>query len=259
MKWRSGFDGSDHGTTRTASSAEHSTDHSESIYQSYLLRALVSAASAESGVGEEETQQSMLRPVTVVAAGGIGWGEEGAVPAVEGFDVGDVGVREDGGAALGEEAQEGVVRRVEDERGDSDAIENAGSGGVVVVVVSAGEAGVQRGDAIVELAKGADAGGTAGVVGPGEERCLALEAAEQGAQELDLVEAVHRLMKRIRRWSKIDGGRDADDGTELWRCRVAKFAGELECEIAAHGVADERDGLEPVRLCEEAHHGEHVA
>src|SRR5260370_37699451 len=99
-----------------------------------------SAASAESGVGEEETQQRVRRPVTVVAAGGSGWGEEGAVSAVEGFDVTEAGVREDGGAALGEGAQKGIVQSMEDQRRRGDAMENAGGGGAGVVAVRAGEA-----------------------------------------------------------------------------------------------------------------------
>ena len=149
---------------------------------------------------------------------------------------------------------------MEDERGDGDAIEDAGGGGAVVVVVGAGEAGVEGGDAVVELAQGADAGGAVGVVGAGEERGLAAEAAEEGAEEFELVEAV------MGRWSaSAEGPRSTAGETPMteWRWvrrSSAEVAGEFEDEIAAHGVADERDGLEAVLSDEEvAHDGEDVA
>ena len=47
--------------------------------------------------------------------------------------------------------------------GDGDAVEDAGGGGAVVVVVGRTEAGVERGDAVVEVAQGAEAGAALGV------------------------------------------------------------------------------------------------
>ena len=118
----------------------------------------------------------MFGPVAVVAAAGIGAGEEGAVSAVLGFEEGDVGVGADGGAGFGGEADEGVVEGVEDEGGDADAVEDAGGGGTLVVVVGAVEAGVEGGDAVIELAQGLDVVGTAGVVSTREEDCLATKS-----------------------------------------------------------------------------------
>ena len=54
---------------------------------------------------------------------------------------------------------EGVVDGVEDEGGDGDVLKDAGGGGAVVVVVGTGEAGVEGGDAVIEVAQGVDAGG----------------------------------------------------------------------------------------------------
>ena len=65
-------------------------------------------------------------------------------------------------------------------------------------------------------------------------------------------------MKRVSRRSKIHRGRDANDGVELLRHSVAKFASKFEHEVSAHRVADQRDGLEAVLLDEEAHHHQHV-
>ena len=69
-----------------------------------------------------------------------------------GFDQGDGGVGSDERAALGRDADEGVVKGVQDEGGNGDAAEDAGGGGAVVVVVGALEAGVEGGDFFVEVA-----------------------------------------------------------------------------------------------------------
>ena len=39
----------------------------------------------------------------------------------------------------------------------------------------------------------------------------------------------------------------------------AQFAGEFEDEVSSHGIADQRDRLQPVPRDEVVHHGEHVA
>ena len=54
------------------------------------------------------------------------------------------------------------------------------------------------------------------------------------------------LVERVGGGAEVDGGRDSDDGVELGRGVGAEFAGEFEDEVAAHGVADERDGLKAV-------------
>ena len=178
----------------------------------------------------------------------VGWLEEG-----------DVRVGQDRGAALRSDADERVVDGVEDESGDGDAVDDAGSSGAMVVVVGAGEAGVESGDAVVEVAQGADAGGLIGVVGAREEGRFAAEAAEERAQEFHLVEAVEGAVERVGGGAEVERRRDADDGVELCEGVVVEFAGELEDEVAAHGVADERDGLKAVEADEEAHDGEDVA
>ena len=82
----------------------------------------------------------------------------------------DVGVCVDGVAALGDEADEWVVQGMQDQRGNGDAIKDACGGGAVVVIVGAGKAGVQRGDAIVELTQRANSGGAVSIVSAREER-----------------------------------------------------------------------------------------
>ena len=124
------------------------------------------------GVREDEAEGCVLSPVTIVAVGVLGGGEEGAVAAVTGFEEGDVRVGFDDGACLGGEADEGVVAGVDEERGDGDAIEHARGGGAVVVVVCGLKAGVECGDAVVELAQRADAGGAWGSKARGKSAAL---------------------------------------------------------------------------------------
>ena len=104
-------------------------------------------------VGEEEAEEGVFGPVAVVAVGGDGSGEEGAVASVGGFDEGDVGIVVNLVAGFGSDTDEGIVEGVEDEGGDGDALENACCGGAVVVVVRSLKAGVGGGDAVVEVAE----------------------------------------------------------------------------------------------------------
>src|SRR5438093_13438059 len=60
-------DGSDHGTTSTGSSAEHSTDHSESITNYLSVPGDEAVKKGNLGVGQKKTQQRMFGPVAVVA------------------------------------------------------------------------------------------------------------------------------------------------------------------------------------------------
>ena len=142
---------------------------------------------------------------------------------------------------------------MEDEGGDGDAVEDAGGGGFVVVVGCGAEAGVEGGDAVVEVAEGGNAGGALGIEGAREEDGLAAEAFEESAEELAFVEAILPLVESGGRGVEIDCGRDADGAAELGWGIGAEVAGELEYEVAAHGVADERDGGELLGIEEEAH------
>jgi len=205
------------------------------------------------GVGEDESERGMLGPVTVVAIGGLGRSEEGAVATVICFEQRDLRVRFDGGAGFRQEADEGIVAGMDEERGYSNAIEHARSGGAVVVVVGRLEAGVERGDTVVELAHRTDAGGDLGIEGAREERSLAAETLEKSAKELELVKAVLGLVQRVGGGADVDDRRDADDAGELGWGGIAEFAGKLEDKVAAHGVADERDALEVFALEEELH------
>src|SRR6185437_4766186 len=109
---------------RTGSSAEASTDHSASIND--YLSGSTRLAGTGLCVGENEAQEGVLRPVAVVAGGGIGLGEEGAVAALGSLDEGDTGVRHDLVASIGRDPDEGVIEGVEDERGNGDFVDDAG-------------------------------------------------------------------------------------------------------------------------------------
>src|SRR5665213_1038319 len=169
----------------------------------------------------------MFGPIAVVAVGGVGFGEEGAVAAVRGFDERDVGVRIDGGARGWAEADEGIVQRVQNERGDSDAVEDARGGGAVVVVVRGLEAGVERGDAVVEVAQRADVRATLRVEHMWEEHGLAAETAQQRAKKSPLVEAVLPVVQSVGGCLEVYRGRHAYDAAELGRRVGAEVSGEF--------------------------------
>ena len=80
-----------------------------------------------------------------------------------------------------------------------------------------------------------------------------MTAAQQSTKELDLVDAVPGKVKGIGGRAEIDGWRDADDSLQLRRSGRPEFARELEDEIAAHGIADQRNGFEAVKRDEVTH------
>ena len=195
-------------------------------------------------VSQDEAEGCLLCPIAVVVGGTIGRGEEGAVAAVFSFEQGDVGIGCDLVPGFVCEADEGIVAGVEDEGGDDDVVEDAGGGGAEVVVIGGTEAGVEGGDAVVELAERRDVGGALGIEGAREEHGLAAKALEQSAEELAFIDAVVWFVESVGGGSQIDCRGDADDRVKLWRCGGAEVAGELENQVSAHGVANEGYGLE---------------
>src|SRR5579871_1089600 len=174
------------------------------------------------------------------------------------LDEGDVRVRGNEHTGLRHDPKKWVVRGVKNKRGDGNAIKNAGGSGTVIVVIGAGEAGVKRGNAVVEFADGAKADGQIGIERTGKERSLPAEPTVERAEKLDLVEAIDRCVERIGGGTKVNGWRHADDGVEFRWCIVAQFARQLEDEVAAHGVAEQGHGLEVIQVDEIAHDNKDV-
>ena len=71
----------------------------------------------------------------------------------------------------------GSSKRVKDECRHGDLVDDAGSGGAVVVVVRSGEPGIEGGDAVIQLAQRADSSGEIGIVDVRKECDLAAIAA----------------------------------------------------------------------------------
>ena len=130
---------------------------------------------------------------------------------------------------------------------------DARGGGAVVVVVGAGEAGVERGDAVVELAQRADAGGAVADRRRGGRArpCGGSGAAERGGTSARRGGFAGRCSASAEGPRSTTGETPTTERSSRRRC-VAEFAGELEDEVAAHGVADERDGSQALALDEEA-------
>src|ERR1700716_3101503 len=149
-------DGSDHGTTTTGSSAEHSADHSESISNYLSVTGDEAVRKGNLAVGQKEAQQRMFGPVAVIAAALVRLGEKGAVASVFTFLQRDLGIRFDLGAALLGDTDEGVVQRIQDQGRHCNVAEQAGSSSTIVEIIRAGEARIECRDAIVELTQRAD-------------------------------------------------------------------------------------------------------
>ena len=142
--------------------------------------------------------------------------------AVLGFDESDVRVGGDGGAGGVDQANERIVAGVEDERGNGDAVEHAGGGGAVVVVVRGPEAGVERGDAVVEFAQGVDAGRALRIEDVRKEHGLAAEAIAAARAGIAARRSGSAMCEGVGGGLQVDGGRDADDAAQLRRERSGR-------------------------------------
>jgi hypothetical protein len=88
----------------------------------------------------DELDDRLLGPAAVIA----GWiGEKSAVAAVGGLDVADCRVRKELLPRRGQHSDEGIIQRMQKERGHADLVQGARRTGPVVVIVSAGEALVE--------------------------------------------------------------------------------------------------------------------
>src|ERR1700722_19984292 len=110
-------------------------------------------------MGQKKSEQRMFCPVAVVAGGFVRLGKKSTVSSVCALYQRDVGVCADLFAGLNRETDKRIVQRMQDKGGYCNAIEYAGSGSTVVVVIGPAEARIECRDAIVELTQGADSGG----------------------------------------------------------------------------------------------------
>src|SRR5258706_7599602 len=147
-----------------------------------------------SSLGPHELYHLLLGPALglgqVGAARAVALGEESAVAAVRGLDESDIGIGGELGARFVAEADERIVRRVQDERGDGDVFEDARGAGAGVVIVGAGEAGVGRGDLVVEAAHAPYAGELREIVAAGEGFRFAAHRLPQVPDEVPFIETI---------------------------------------------------------------------
>lgn len=188
-------------------------------------------------------------------AGGTA-GQKRTVAAMAALDKTDVGIGKDARAGIRIEADEGIVCGAKDERGNRDAVNDAGAGGAVVIVVGVAKAAIARDDLLVELADGANGADAVNLIHARKQLGLVADAAHEPAQKSPLVYAIGGFVQGVSTGSQIDDRADGGDGGE--RRLRAPLASELEHEIAAHGIADERDALEPETRAEVAKHSAHI-
>ena len=183
--------------------------------------------------------------------------EKSAVASVAALDEADVGIGEDARAGFRRETDEGIVFGAEDERRNGDAVDDAGAGGAIVVVIGVAKAAVARDDFLIEFADGANGTDAVDLIYGGKEFSFVAEAAYQVAQKMPLVGAIEGLVQSVGAGGEINGrAHGGDSGKQRLR---APLAGELEHEIAAHGVADQRHALKVEARGEVMDHGAHVS
>src|ERR1035441_10665271 len=168
-------------------------------------------APSRAGLGEVPGSPTMIRwPSSFAAELGTEICDPGAAPPDPA-----VGAPPDPGAEILAPAR--GRERVHGQRGHGDAIHDSRGGSAKVVVLRGREAGIERGDAVVELAQRADAGGAVRIERPRKEPDLAPEAADEVAQEPTLVETVLRQVQGGCRETEVDGRRHSDHRVQFAR------------------------------------------
>ena len=154
----------------------------------------------------------------------------------------DVRVAGDGGVAELRGRDEGVVARAQDERRDRHPIDDAEAAGPVVVVGGVPESVVRRREGLVELADGAHRGERSEVEAPGHGARLAPHPPLEVADEVPFVDGVAPSFQGVDAERQVKGRRHGADRAQGGRRAAAVVAGELEGQIAAERVADDREG-----------------
>ena len=103
----------------------------------------------------------------------------------------DVRIRGNLVSRFGCDVDEGIVVRVQDECGDSDAVDDAGCCRAEVVVVGSGKSGVEGCDLIIKLPQGRETFSLGGIEHPWKQDGLLSKAARQRFQEASLVEPIY--------------------------------------------------------------------
>ena len=191
-------------------------------------------------VGEllEEIDDLGFSPMAVVS---VARGEEGAVSTVLRFSEADIGIGENPGPGFGQDADEGIVGGVKNERGRRNAVDDVGGRGAGVVVDSAVESAVVGSDAVVEIAEAENALETGGVKDAGKVAGFRLQAAAKFPDEVELVKAVGGLVQGVGGGGEVDCGAHGSDGAKLRRRFPTPFAGAFEDEIASHRESGESE------------------
>src|SRR5450432_264411 len=117
--------------------------------------------------------------------------------ATFGLEVGDVRILPQFVAGGGQDADERIVLGMNDERGHRYTVEHLCRRRASVVVLGVTKAAVAGRNLVVEVTYAAQILQVTRVVAPRIERCLALNALLQSAQELPFVDAVAAIMQRI--------------------------------------------------------------
>ena len=182
--------------------------------------------------------------------------QESAVAAVTALEKVNVRIGENARAGFWQETDEWIVFGRKDERGNGHTVDDACARGAIVVVVGIAEVAVACDDFLIELADGANGADAVDLINGGKEFGLVTDAAPQVAQKMPLISAVGGFVQSVGAGREINGRAHRGDRGKRWQ--RAPLAGELEHEISAHGIADQRNAREAEARREVAHHGTHV-
>lgn len=159
--------------------------------------------------------------------------------AILGLDEGDVGIGKNLLPRFRQNADEGIIGRMQDQSRHGDAINHVGRGGTLIVIRRALKAAIMCRDFVIEFTKRSDAPQARDVEFPGKQARFHPQATTKLPHKIIFIEAIARKMQGIGGGSEVHRWAHCHYRAELRRALASPFPCELEHEVAAHGESRE--------------------
>jgi hypothetical protein len=119
-----------------------------------------------------------FRPAAIVSSIAVAFTNKGAVATILNFNVSNVRIGEQMLAGLRQNANEGIVDRVDYQRRSRDAVDDIRRGGASIIIICPGETAIVSRDAVIEFTQGPDTAEARGIEVTGKQLYLPPKALE---------------------------------------------------------------------------------
>src|ERR1700683_1597433 len=174
--------------------------------------------------------------------------DKGAMAAVLGFDVSNLGVGKKLLPRFRQNAHERIIGGMDNQLGPREVTDQVGSGSSGVIVIRAGEAAVVSGHSIIKLSQRFYSAQTRSIEVSGEQTHLAAKSPKQLQQEIVFVNPVGRFMQRIRAGRQVHRRTNRRYRAKLRWTVASPLSRQLQHKIATHRKPNQHEARNSVAL-----------